>query len=61
MTKVSELLALKIENLVLKSQAAQTEAAMLVEQARAEVGVARDHIYNMGGFFQLPEPPPPHE
>lgn len=56
MTKVSELLALKIENCMLKMQALQAEGAELIEAARSEVKAPTDHVYNTGGYFQPPEP-----
>ncbi len=62
MAKVSELLALKIENSVLKIQQLQAagdrlmlEQKAFVEQARAEVGAPSDHVYNVAlAEFQEP-------
>lgn len=54
MTQVSELLALKIENAVLKlrqlqavSDALSQEHNLVLEQARAEVGAPQTHVYNL--------------
>ncbi len=71
MTPVSELLALKIENITLKLErlehAAQQAARQLldeqkplIEQARIEVGAPSGHVYNTDTkMFQAPTGPQP--
>lgn len=67
MTKVSELLALKIENVVLKLQQVRTQAATLeVEQnklileACQEVGVPTDYVFDINArTFSPPNAPKP--
>lgn len=67
MTKVSELLALKIENSILKLQNLQqthqqitAEQQAFIEQARTEVGAPPDHVYDVQArLFKSPNGPKP--